>query len=134
MGQMTNGKSKKEEVKKEEEIEDAEEEEEEEEQEEQDGVSVHSPCKINSSSLRMKVHSFSLFPSTACVIVVDFSNLILVDRDEFQEKSEVDLELKLLEALEIYPPSKLRGFSSLSFTLVASFFFFFLFRSTFLHI
>lgn len=47
---MTNGKSKKEvkeEIKKEE-IEDDDEEEE----PEQDGVSVHSPCKINSSSLR----------------------------------------------------------------------------------
>ncbi|KAG6429778.1 hypothetical protein SASPL_107831 [Salvia splendens] len=76
MGQMTNGKSKKEvkeEIKKEE-IQD----EEDEQEQEQDGVSVHSPCKINSSSLR-------------------------------KEKSEVDLELRLLEALEIYPPSKLRG-------------------------
>ncbi|XP_011075593.1 uncharacterized protein LOC105160032 isoform X1 [Sesamum indicum] len=80
MGQMTNGKAKKEvkeEIKKEEEIEDEEEEEEEQEQE-QDGVSVHSPCKINASSLR-------------------------------KEKSEVELELRLLEALEIYPPAKLRG-------------------------
>lgn len=52
MGQMTNGKSKKEvkeEIKKEE-IQD--EEDEEEQEQEQDGVSVHSPCKINSSSLR----------------------------------------------------------------------------------
>ncbi|KAL1551120.1 hypothetical protein AAHA92_19001 [Salvia divinorum] len=76
MGQMTNGKSKKEvkeEIKKEE-IQD----EEDEEEQEQDGISVHSPCKINSSSLR-------------------------------KEKSEVDLELRLLEALEIYPPSKLQG-------------------------
>ncbi|XP_051122552.1 uncharacterized protein LOC127245608 [Andrographis paniculata] len=74
MGQMTNGKSKKgakEEIKK-------EEVEEEEEEQEQDGVSVHSPCKINSSTLR-------------------------------KENSEVELELRLLEALEIYPPSKLRG-------------------------
>ncbi|KAL0386011.1 UNVERIFIED_CONTAM: hypothetical protein Sradi_2995400 [Sesamum radiatum] len=80
MGQMTNGKAKKEvkeEIRKEEEIEDDEEEEQEQEQE-QDGVSVHSPCKINSSSLR-------------------------------KEKSEVELELRLLEALEIYPPAKLRG-------------------------
>ncbi|KAL6537850.1 hypothetical protein OROMI_025493 [Orobanche minor] len=76
MGQMTNSKAKKEvkeEIKKEEEGE-----EEGEERQEQDGVSVHSPCKINSSSLR-------------------------------KEKSEVELELRLLEALEIYPPSKLRG-------------------------
>ncbi|PIN11468.1 hypothetical protein CDL12_15936 [Handroanthus impetiginosus] len=76
MGQMVNGKAKKdvkEEIKKEEEIED-----EEEEEQEQDGVSVHSPCKINSASLR-------------------------------KEKSEVELELRLLEALEIYPPAKLRG-------------------------
>ncbi|KAL6538758.1 hypothetical protein OROMI_025084 [Orobanche minor] len=72
---MTNSKAKKE-VK--EEIKKEEEDEEEEERQEQDGVSVHSPCKINSSSLR-------------------------------KEKSEVELELRLLEALEIYPPSKLRG-------------------------
>ncbi|KAL3823975.1 hypothetical protein ACJIZ3_020004 [Penstemon smallii] len=49
MGQMTNGKgkkeAKKEEVKKEEEIED-----EEEEIQEQDGISVHTPCKIPTSS------------------------------------------------------------------------------------
>lgn len=52
MGQMTNGKSKKEvkeEVVKKEEI--VEDEGEEEQEQEQDGVSVHSPCKINSSSL-----------------------------------------------------------------------------------
>lgn len=57
MGQMTNGKAKKEvkeEIKKEE-IEDDDDEEEEEQ--EQDGVSVHSPCKINSSLLR-KVQLF----------------------------------------------------------------------------
>ncbi|KAL3631234.1 hypothetical protein CASFOL_024218 [Castilleja foliolosa] len=77
MGQMTNSKAKKdakEEIKKEEEIE-----EETEGEQEQDGVSVHSPCKINSSSSLRK------------------------------ENSEVELELRLLEALEIYPPSKLRG-------------------------
>lgn len=45
MGQITNGKAKKE-VK--EEIEDDDEGEE----QEQDGLSVHSPCKINSSALR----------------------------------------------------------------------------------
>ncbi|XP_047319937.1 uncharacterized protein LOC124923970 isoform X2 [Impatiens glandulifera] len=46
-------------------------------EEEQDGMSVHSPCKVppsSASSLR-----------------------------------KVELELKLLEALSIYPPSKLRG-------------------------
>ncbi|XP_019164543.1 PREDICTED: uncharacterized protein LOC109160760 [Ipomoea nil] len=77
MGQNTgaNSKGKKEEVKREQ-VE--EEEEEEEEQEEQDGVSVHSPCKPPSSSLR-------------------------------KEQSQVELELRLLEALEIYPPAKLRG-------------------------
>ncbi|XP_073302208.1 uncharacterized protein [Primulina huaijiensis] len=92
MGQIANGRSKKE-VKKEEEVEvevevevvEKEEEEEEdegeegdEEQEEQDGLSVHSPCKISSSALR-------------------------------KENTEVELELRLLEALEIYPPAKLRG-------------------------
>ncbi|XP_022852173.1 uncharacterized protein LOC111373823 [Olea europaea var. sylvestris] len=30
-------------------------------------------------------------------------------KSEKEEKSEVELELKLLEALEIYPPAKLRG-------------------------
>ncbi|CAA3027890.1 uncharacterized protein LOC111406165 [Olea europaea var. sylvestris] len=50
----------------------------EEQDQEQDGVSVHSPCKIPNSSFR-------------------------------KGKSEVELELRLLEALEIYPPSKLRG-------------------------
>ncbi|KAL8035418.1 hypothetical protein ABFX02_12G095500 [Erythranthe guttata] len=82
MGQMTNGKSKKEvkeEIKKEEEIEDDDDEQQQDEHE-QDGISVHSPCKINSSSLR-------------------------------KDKSEVELELELglLEALEIYPPAKLQG-------------------------
>ncbi|XP_073050079.1 uncharacterized protein [Primulina eburnea] len=74
MGQITNGRSKKE-VKKEEEEEGDEGDE---EQEEQDGLSVHSPCKISSSALR-------------------------------KENTEVELELRLLEALEIYPPAKLRG-------------------------
>ncbi|XP_075522185.1 uncharacterized protein LOC142555281 isoform X2 [Primulina tabacum] len=77
MGQIANGKSKKE-VKKEEEEEEEEEQEHEQEQEEQDGLSVHSPCKISSSALR-------------------------------KENTEVEVELRLLEALEIYPPAKLRG-------------------------
>nr|GEU53227.1 chromatin modification-related protein EAF7/MRGBP [Tanacetum cinerariifolium] len=52
-----------------------------EEEEEQDGLSVHSPCKApNSSTSSLR-----------------------------KEQSQVDLELKLLEALEIYPPIKLRG-------------------------
>ncbi|GJV35634.1 chromatin modification-related protein EAF7/MRGBP [Tanacetum coccineum] len=52
-----------------------------EEEEEQDGLSVHSPCKApNSSTSSLR-----------------------------KEQSQVDLELKLLEALEIYPPVKLRG-------------------------
>ncbi|XP_073134969.1 uncharacterized protein [Henckelia pumila] len=78
MGQIANGKSKKEVKKEEEEEEEEEEDEEDEEQEEQDGLSVHSPCKIPSSTLR-------------------------------KENTEVELELRLLEALEIYPPAKLRG-------------------------
>ncbi|KAI3812012.1 hypothetical protein L1987_16712 [Smallanthus sonchifolius] len=50
-------------------------------EEEQDGLSVHSPCKApNSSASSLR-----------------------------KEQSQVDLELKLLEALEIYPPVKLRG-------------------------
>ncbi|XP_057950109.1 uncharacterized protein LOC131145070 isoform X3 [Malania oleifera] len=48
-------------------------------EEEQDGMSVHSPCKAPPSSA-------SSLP-----------------------KSQVELELRLLEALEIYPPIKLRG-------------------------
>ncbi|XP_059317222.1 uncharacterized protein LOC132067856 isoform X2 [Lycium ferocissimum] len=74
MGQNTgaSGKSKKveEEMKKE----TLEGEEEVEEHDEQDGMSVHSPCKPQSSALR-----------------------------------KVELEIRLLEALEIYPPAKLRG-------------------------
>ncbi|KAK8522845.1 hypothetical protein V6N13_115792 [Hibiscus sabdariffa] len=52
-----------------------------EKEEEQDGVSVHSPCKAPPSSA-------SSLP---------------------KEEQEVELELRLLEALEIYPPVKLRG-------------------------
>ncbi|KAK3222876.1 hypothetical protein Dsin_009901 [Dipteronia sinensis] len=50
-------------------------------EDEQDGMSVHSPCKAPPSSA-------SSLP---------------------KEQSQVDLELRLLEALEIYPPVKLRG-------------------------
>ncbi|KAK7385766.1 hypothetical protein VNO78_31619 [Psophocarpus tetragonolobus] len=50
-------------------------------EEEQDGVSVHSPCKPPPSSA-------SSLP---------------------KEQSQVELELRLLEALEIYPPMKLQG-------------------------
>ncbi|KAI4302168.1 hypothetical protein MLD38_037951 [Melastoma candidum] len=50
-------------------------------EEEMDGVSVHSPCKPPLSSA-------SSLP---------------------QEQSQVELELRLLEALLIYPPNKLRG-------------------------
>lgn len=38
-----------------------------------------------------------------------FYYVLIFDLIEFQGKSEVELELRLLEALEIYPPSKLRG-------------------------
>lgn len=65
MGQMTNGKSKKEVkegIKKEEIIED-----EGEEEQEQDGVSVLSPCKINSSSLSKVRMVCSLIESVLCV-------------------------------------------------------------------
>ncbi|KAF9591541.1 hypothetical protein IFM89_004595 [Coptis chinensis] len=48
---------------------------------EEEGISVHSPCQAPPSSA-------SSLP---------------------KEQSEVDLELKLLEALEIYPPNKLQG-------------------------
>ncbi|XP_050203361.1 uncharacterized protein LOC126653500 isoform X1 [Mercurialis annua] len=50
-------------------------------EEEQDGMSAHSPCKAPPSSA-------SSLP---------------------KEQSQVELELRLLEALEIYPPVKLRG-------------------------
>ncbi|KAL9420610.1 hypothetical protein AB3S75_038224 [Citrus x aurantiifolia] len=50
-------------------------------EEEQDGLSVHSPCKAPPSSA-------SSLP---------------------KEQSQVELELRLLEALEVYPPVKLRG-------------------------
>ncbi|ONK75799.1 uncharacterized protein A4U43_C03F20670 [Asparagus officinalis] len=49
--------------------------------EEQDGLSVHSPAKAPHSSA-------SSLP---------------------KEHSQVDLELRVLEALEIYPPAKLKG-------------------------
>ncbi|KAK6931332.1 Chromatin modification-related protein Eaf7/MRGBP [Dillenia turbinata] len=50
-------------------------------EEEQDGVSVHSPCNAPRSSA-------SSLP---------------------KEQSQVELEIKLLEALEIYPPFQLKG-------------------------
>ncbi|XP_038724961.1 uncharacterized protein LOC120016315 isoform X1 [Tripterygium wilfordii] len=50
-------------------------------EEEQDGMSAHSPCKAPPSSA-------SSLP---------------------KEQSQVELELRLLEALEIYPPGKLKG-------------------------
>ncbi|GMH31184.1 hypothetical protein Nepgr_033027 [Nepenthes gracilis] len=49
-------------------------------EEEQDGMSVHSPCKA---------------PPSTCSLS--------------RELSQVELELRLLEALEIYPPVKLKG-------------------------
>ncbi|KAL0800075.1 hypothetical protein Bca101_055250 [Brassica carinata] len=52
-----------------------------EKEEEQDGMSIHSPCKA--------------IPSSASSLS--------------KEQSQVELELTLLEALEIYPPVKLRG-------------------------
>ncbi|KAK8977172.1 hypothetical protein V6N11_021259 [Hibiscus sabdariffa] len=58
-----------------------------EKEEDQDGVSVHSPCKAPPSSA-------SSLP---------------------KEQQEVELELRLLEALEIYPPVKLRGTSIVFF-------------------
>ncbi|KAJ0257804.1 SNS1 [Hirschfeldia incana] len=53
-----------------------------EKEEEQDDMSVHSPCK-------------AALPSSASSLS--------------KEQSQVELELRLLEALEIYPPVKLRG-------------------------
>uniref|UniRef100_A0A2P2IVD2 Uncharacterized protein LOC103414283 isoform X1 n=1 Tax=Rhizophora mucronata TaxID=61149 RepID=A0A2P2IVD2_RHIMU len=52
-----------------------------EKEEEQDGMSVHSPCKAP--------------PSSASSLSKD--------------QSQVELELRFLEALEIYPPARLRG-------------------------
>ncbi|KAJ7953904.1 Chromatin modification-related protein EAF7 [Quillaja saponaria] len=49
--------------------------------EEQDGMSVHSPCKAP--------------PSSASSVP--------------REQAQIELELRLLEALEIYPPAKLQG-------------------------
>ncbi|XP_031274438.1 uncharacterized protein LOC116132897 isoform X3 [Pistacia vera] len=60
---------------------DKEKDKEKEKDEEQEGMSVHSPCKAPPSSA-------SSLP---------------------KEQSQVELELRLLEALEIYPPVKLRG-------------------------
>lgn len=50
-------------------------------EEEQDGVSVHSPCKA--------------LPSSASSLR--------------KEEYEVELEIRLLEAIAIYPPNKLQG-------------------------
>ncbi|OIW02177.1 hypothetical protein TanjilG_02401 [Lupinus angustifolius] len=50
-------------------------------EEEQDGMSVHSPCKLPLSS----------------------------DSSPPKDLAEVELELKLLQAFEIYPPNKLQG-------------------------
>ncbi|KMT08953.1 hypothetical protein BVRB_6g136660 isoform B [Beta vulgaris subsp. vulgaris] len=50
-------------------------------EEEQDGMSVHSPCKAP--------------PSSASSLT--------------KEQSQAELELRFLEALEIYPPGKLKG-------------------------
>ncbi|KAM6571973.1 hypothetical protein CsatA_016053 [Cannabis sativa] len=68
-------------------------------EEEQDGMSVHSPCKAPPSSA-------SSLP---------------------KEQSQVELELRLLEALEIYPPIKLQGMPLLIFVtkLVLQFLLFF---------
>ncbi|KAJ0094428.1 hypothetical protein Patl1_16668 [Pistacia atlantica] len=60
---------------------DIEKDKEKEKDEEQEGMSVHSPCKAPPSSA-------SSLP---------------------KEQSQVELELRLLEALEIYPPVKLQG-------------------------
>ncbi|WRX13280.1 hypothetical protein QQP08_005767 [Theobroma cacao] len=56
-----------------------------EKEEEQDGVSVHSPCKAPPSSA-------SSLP---------------------KEQQQVELELRLLEALEIYPPACIATLSSM---------------------
>ncbi|KAF1869293.1 hypothetical protein Lal_00020970 [Lupinus albus] len=55
-------------------------------EEEQDGMSVHSPCKPP--------------PSSASSVPKDLA--------------EVELELRLLQAFEIYPPNKLQGAGSMS--------------------
>ncbi|KAL3646402.1 hypothetical protein CASFOL_011582 [Castilleja foliolosa] len=66
-------------------------------------ISVHSPCKINSSSsLRKKNSEVELELRL-------LEALEIYPPSKLRENSEVELELRLLEALEIYPPSKLRG-------------------------
>ncbi|KAJ9707788.1 hypothetical protein PVL29_000046 [Vitis rotundifolia] len=54
-------------------------------EEEQDGMSVHSPCKAPPSSTSS------------------------LSKASLNEQSQVDLELRILEALEIYPLVKLQG-------------------------
>ncbi|XP_027095784.1 uncharacterized protein [Coffea arabica] len=85
MGQVTgvNGKNKKEDAKKKEAKEEEEEEDEDEDDEEEEEPEQDG----------LSVHSPCKPPPPSV----------------HQEKSEVELELKLLEALEIYPPAKLRG-------------------------
>ena len=95
-------------------------------EEEQDGMSVHSPCKAPPSStsslskaslnvcIRVSVSflSFFLFFFLFGVggwgslgFFVELGCLFVVK----QEQSQVDLELRILEALEIYPLVKLQG-------------------------
>lgn len=45
---------------------------------------------------------------------------VICRRCELQEQLEVEMELRLLEALEIYPPAKLKGEFRLSFCLLFS--------------
>ncbi|KAL9253092.1 hypothetical protein AKJ16_DCAP00167 [Drosera capensis] len=58
-------------------------------EEEQDEMSVHSPCKAAPP------------PSSASSLS--------------KEQSQVELELRLLEALEVYPPAKLKGMHTSAF-------------------
>ncbi|KAG5603546.1 hypothetical protein H5410_025038 [Solanum commersonii] len=100
MGHNTgaSGKGKKEAEMEKETVVEEEEVEESGEEAEQDGMSVHSPCKPASSALRK-------------------SYLVPDGGGRWQEQSQVELEIRLLEALEIYPPAKLREMLNM-FTLI----------------
>lgn len=64
-------------------------------------------------SLSLSIYLPSNSSSYFCSVMMLKVPLFLLDFDS-QEQSQVELELTLLEALEIYPPVKLRGkFASL---------------------
>lgn len=79
-------------------------------EEEQDGVSVHSPAQAPPSSASSLPKACSWFPSRLICWLdsVKQSNLLYFCGQN-QDHSQVELELRALEALETYPPVRLKG-------------------------